>query len=420
MRIIEPKHFDSLPPVKKKRHYLRWFIVLLLIGGLVSAGYVGYKRFNRPLPDLVVSKSVELSAGPDVKYQWPDYGQSAVAIVGKGVIDSNNSQKPQPTASLAKVITALVVLDKKPLVVGQEGPSIAITKLDQQIYDKYYVINGSIVPVLPGTTLTQKELLEGTLIASANNMAETLTNWAFGSQEEYIRYANQYLEENNFKNTTVADSSGFSPKTVSTAEEMVRLGEMAMLDPVFAEIVASPQAKISNAGVIRSTNFILGRNGINGIKTGNTNEAGGCFMISVDLVHPDDSRSTVIAVVMGAKTVAQAMEDVQPLVYNYTESGFNDVAVVSEGQQLGVISSEWGHKAAVTATNDLSLFGWQQDQPNYELQIDQSDESGFADGQQLGRAVVELGSASGSVAVEQNGQINPPDFWWKFKRIFQR
>lgn len=354
-----------------------------------------------------------------MKIAFPAYGQSAVGIVGKGVIDSSNSDKPQPTASVAKIITALVVMDKKPLAIGESGEDIAITKADQQIYDQYYVVGGSITPVLPGSTLTQKELMQGMLIASANNMAQTLTNWAFGSQEEYVSYANNYLKEKGFSKTTVADASGFSPKTLSTADELVRLGEMAMQDPVIAQIVGQRSAKISNAGTIQSTNFILGRSGINGIKTGNTVEAGGCYLVSADIVHHDGSKSTLIGAIMGAKTVAQAMTDVQPLLFMQLATGFKDKAVVSEGQQLGVITSAWGEKAAVTSASDLSLFGWQEDRPSYNVTIAELGSQAKSKGDVIGSAEVKLGQSSGKVDVVQDGEIAPPDTWWKIKRIFE-
>lgn len=419
MRIIEPKHFEALPRIKHKRHYRRYIVLLLIMGIIIGLGWVGYHRYNQPLPAYTITPGKELSTGPEVKFAWPTYGQSAVGIVGKGVIDSNNSDEPQPTASVAKIITALVVQDKEPLALNQDGDDIPITKADQQIYDKYYLVNGSIVPVLPGTTLTQKQLMQAMLIPSANNMAETLTNYTFGSQEEYVSYANNYLKENGFVKTTVADSSGFSPDTVSTAAELVRIGELAMNDPVIAQIVGQSQAVIPNGGTVTSTNWLLNKDGVNGIKTGNTNQAGGCYLVSAVVTHPDNTKSTVIAVIMGAKTVDQAITDIQPLVFVQAKSGFNDVAVLSEGQQLGVIATAWGEKAAITSASDLSLFGWQEDRPQYTLDVtDVTQVERTVDGQVIGSAKVTLGQSSDTVAVKQTGTINPPDFWWKFKRIF--
>lgn len=417
MRIIEPRHFKAIKPEKPKRHYFRYLFILLV---LVSIGYVGYTRFNRPLPAPTVINGKALSAGPEVKFDLPDYGQAAVGIVGVGIVNSNNTDEPVPIASTAKVITALVVQDKQRLEIGQTGPDVEITKADRQIYDKYYMVNGAIVPVLPGSKLSQKALMQAMLIPSANNMADTLTNSVFGSQEEYVVYANKLLKDKGFTKTTVADSSGFSPDTKSTAAEMVRIGELAMLDPVISQIVGQSQAAIPNGGIVRNTNWLLGQQGVNGIKTGNTNEAGGCFMVSAVITHPDKTKSTVVAAILGAKTVSQAMTDIQPVVFNQAKAGFKDKTVVRAGQQLGVIQTAWGERAAITAEQDLSLFGWQEDVPSYKLElVNDKKISDLKPGQKLGQAQVTLGKNKGVVNVEQTGSIQPPDFWWKFRRIFQ-
>src|SRR5258708_40122528 len=89
--------------------------------------------------------------------------------------------------------------------------------------------------------------------------------------------------------THYADVSGFSPLSVSIPSDLIRLGQTAMLQPVLAQIVAQSQATLPVAGVVHNLDTLLGQEGGVGIKTGHTDQAGGCFVMAADLT--DDGLS---------------------------------------------------------------------------------------------------------------------------------
>ena len=91
-----------------------------------------------------------------------------------------------PSASITKVITALVVLDAHPIPPGEGGPEIAYTEADVDIYWDMVAQNGSVAPVAAGSSLTLRESLEAMLLPSGNNYAISLANWAFGSGDEFL------------------------------------------------------------------------------------------------------------------------------------------------------------------------------------------------------------------------------------------
>src|SRR5438105_6320398 len=110
-------------------------VVIVLAGTIVYAWWA----LSRPLPQLkpVVNKglpAINQSATPVVS--WPSAGQHAVGMVGQGVLATKGDQTPVPTASVAKVMLALVVLQKKPLKAGQQGPTITITPDDVAMYQQ--------------------------------------------------------------------------------------------------------------------------------------------------------------------------------------------------------------------------------------------------------------------------------------------
>src|SRR4051794_40568089 len=113
-----------------------WLYLLCL---LVLAGGYAYLTLGRPLPALkpvLTPSSMSFQTAP-TSISWPSTGQSAVALVGDKNIVTNGSQTPVPTASTAKILTALVVLDAKPLDKGQQGPLIKLGPNDVAIYSQY-------------------------------------------------------------------------------------------------------------------------------------------------------------------------------------------------------------------------------------------------------------------------------------------
>jgi len=119
------------------------------------------------------------------------------------------------------------------------------------------------------------------LLPSANNLADTLAVWAFGSLDEYRTAATALVRSLGMTSTTVGtDASGFSPSTTSTARDLTLLAAAAARHPVVAEIVARDHAVLSGVGTVYNTNSLLGRPGVVGLKTGTTAEAGGVFLFA--------------------------------------------------------------------------------------------------------------------------------------------
>jgi D-alanyl-D-alanine carboxypeptidase (penicillin-binding protein 5/6) len=310
---------NSNPIVNRKKRYYR--ARFLLVAGLVAASSIYLYQRSMATPSTVSEQKAASLSGKVTSgnLPWPSYGEAAVGAVGYGVLATHGSQTPVPTASVAKVMTALAVLKKMPLESGEQGPIITITQEDQSLYDYYQAQNGSLAAVEVGEEITEYEALEALLLPSANNMADTLANWAFGSVDAYSDYANELAKSLGMTQSDFADASGFSPATVSTAEDLVKLGEAALQNPVIAEIVAKESAVIPVAGMVTNTNRLLGRNGINGIKTGNTDQAGGVFMGSRPATLPNGQTIQLVSVVMSAPSITSALIDSVPVLETTSE-----------------------------------------------------------------------------------------------------
>ena len=198
---------------KLRRRGKQWLYLLMVV---VVLGIYGFWAITRPLPGLVPPSSTSQLrvTTPATQLSWPASGQSAVGILGTGTALSHGTQMPVPTASTAKLITALTVLGIKPLALGEQGPTITLTASDMALYSSYLAQQGSDVQVTAGEQISEYQMLEAMLLPSANNMADSLAIWAFGSLPAYAQAANQYLDDVGLVETHVgSDASGFSPTT---------------------------------------------------------------------------------------------------------------------------------------------------------------------------------------------------------------
>lgn len=263
-----------------------------------------HDRHRAVFPASVTSSAVaadsQLTLDKNIQLAWPSVGQAAVGNLEEGVLmRSSDNEKPRPTASMAKVITALAIMEKQPFSSGQTGQTYTIAKKDIANLNAHIAENGSVLPLRLGMELTQYEAMQRMLIASDNNMADILAERTFGSKQAYVSYANEMLQRMGLRRTKVADASGLNPTTVSTPSELVMIGITALKDPVIAEIVGQQQAQIQDIGIITNTNQLLGDDGVIGIKTGTTDQAGSCLLFAARYIDENGRKVTIVGVIMG-------------------------------------------------------------------------------------------------------------------------
>lgn len=211
---------------------------------------------------------------------WPASGVSAAGISGIGVLPGPGASQPVPIASVAKVMTAYIILRDHPLGAGEPGPRIVVQPGEAAAYPAQERNGDSLVPVTAGEPLTERQALEALLLPSADNMAWILARWDAGSQAAFTAQMNTTARRLGMTATHYTDPSGLSASTTSTAADQVRLSMAAMSEPALAQIVALRSAVIPVAGVVRNTNTLLGQDGITGIKTGSDTAAGGCILLA--------------------------------------------------------------------------------------------------------------------------------------------
>lgn len=385
-------------------------IFLLLVGG----GY-SYWALSRPLPALRPAATTPVLSSQETQssLKWPAY-QSAVAIAGSDIVETHGEQVPRPTASTIKVLTALMVLEAKPLQPGEQGPSITLSQADVDSYTNYLARDGSVLPVQAGEELTQYQMLQALMLPSANNIADTLASWAYGSHQGYAEAAAKYLDKLGLKDTKVgSDASGLAPDSISTAHDLVILGQTAMKNPVLSQIAAQAEASgFPLVTTIRNVNGLLGTDGIVGIKTGNSDEAGGAFIGAArSLVN--NKEVTIITAVLGAPMRAEAMRDSLELIRS-AQANFSTVTVAKSGTAAGRYILPWGGSVTAATDSDLTATAWGGTSTSGELHR-QSIPANSQAGSAVGEAVV---PASGynvrkAVPIKLEQSVPQPSAWWR-------
>lgn len=252
----------------------------------------------------------------DATGMWPAKGQAAYVVPGHK-IRASPGQHPVPIASLAKVMTAYVVLEHAPLVAGQDGPTLTVTAEDVADTGKRAFEDQSVVPVAEGEELTERQALEALLIPSANNVAAMLARQVSGTQDAFVAEMNETADRFGMHDTVYTDPSGYDSDTRSTAVDQVKLAQKATRNAVFASIVAMRRIDLPVAGTVKNTDTLVGSAGFVGIKTGSHDAAGGCFMFQTRRTV-DGRPAAITGVVLGqrghdliaaALTAASALAD---------------------------------------------------------------------------------------------------------------
>lgn len=191
-----------------------------------------------------------------------------------------------PPASLTKIMTALIALERGKLdrIVAVSAAAAAET--------------GSRMGLREGDLLTLRDLLAGMLIKSANDAAHAVAEGVAGDLETFILMMNARAATLGMRDTHYADVSGHdTPEHYTTARDLVKVAEVAMLQPLFRELVASEKLKVTTIDKkrtfrLQTSNRLVGVfPGLTGVKTGYTKGAGRCL---VAMAERDGKLATLV------------------------------------------------------------------------------------------------------------------------------
>ena len=209
-----------------------------------------------------------------VRDPFPDRAASYVLRADGATIWAHRPDLRLPPASLTKIMTALLVLERgrldETVLVG--GPAARET--------------GTRIGLAIGDRMRVADLLAATLLGSANDACRALAEHVAGSEAEFVRRMNARARELVMDGTRFTNSTGHhDPGHYSTARDLLLLTETALRNEAFAELVATVRKEIRTADgrrrfLLENKNEMVGRYpGAVGVKTGYTKEAGPCLAV---------------------------------------------------------------------------------------------------------------------------------------------
>ncbi|MFF0450241.1 serine hydrolase [Streptomyces sp. NPDC004609] len=408
-------------PVRTVVRRIKIWTPLVLLLGVVFA----VVQMLRPLPD----PELTLSAAPAYTFEggrlslpFPAGGQGAVEVEGLGVIGAYGAQKPAPIASVAKTMTAYVILRDHPLKGKEEGEKITVDKQAADESDNWE--NESVANLVEGQEHTLKQMLQLMMIPSGNNAARLLARWDSPSEAAFVEKMNRAAEDLGMNDTVYTDPSGFKKTTISTPMDQLKLAKVMMKNDVFRGITDTTNADVPGSGKIRNGNDrTLLQPDVDGIKTGSSTPAGGNLLWSFQ-TEVDGRFHRVNGITMNIQDGTNPYEKTQKAithsidVISKVREGVTSATVVKKGDVLGHLDNGMGGRSAVVATKDLKAVGWAG--LRIELALDDGGRSlpdSGRKGDAVGQVSIGTGPAKVSVPVALQQDLAEPGWGDRLTRI---
>ncbi|GAA2385824.1 D-alanyl-D-alanine carboxypeptidase [Streptomyces glaucosporus] len=408
------------PPPTPLRVALRrikiWSPLVVLLAIILSI-----VQLVRPLPEpeLVLTVPATHSfEGDKPSLAWPPEGQAVVEVEGLGSLGSYGEQKPVPIASVAKTMTAYIVLRDHPLKKGEEGPRIPVDRQAEE--DAGLSSEGeSTVEVKEGEKITLREALNALMIASANNVARLLARWDAGSEKAFVKKMNDTAKELGMTDTTYTDASGLREDTVSTAADQVKLGKKVMDFEVFREVVKLPKYIDRNGTEHRNWNGLVPFNGAVGIKTGTTTAAGGNLLFAAEK-EIGGTTQLIVGAVFGQhkpSIIDTVIAETRELMISAQEV-LESEKIIKKGDVVGYVDDGLGGRTPLVATEDVTAIGW----PGVETELALTDGGKgvpheAAAGETVGTLTVGSGPGQVKVPVAVQEELTEPGVGAKLTRV---
>jgi len=281
------------------------------------------------------------------------------------VLYSKNENEPLAMASMTKVMSMLLIMEKI-----DDGS----LKYDDivEISTESSSMGGSQIFLNPGDKYKVIDLLKGVAMASANDAVVALAEKTYGSKEHFIEAMNKKAESLGLKNTHFVNVHGLdeeghysSAYDMSVmARELLKHEKILDFTRVYEEYLTKPDG--SQIWLVNTNKLVRFYDGVDGLKTGFTQKAGYCLTAT-----GKKNNLRLISVVMGEESIEKRSSDTVKLL-NYGFNTFKVNLIKNKSEILGKVNVQKGkkEKVDVVLVNDLIELLNASDKPsNYKFKI---------------------------------------------------
>ena len=288
--------------MKKILYSILIFLIILLNFSTVCADDVDNEVDFEDTIEVTASNVSELPKTNSRRYIVYDR-------ISKSMIIGKNEDVKSAMASTTKIMTTIVILEKADL-----NEKVTVSA-------KAGGTGGSRLGLKRGDKASVRDLLYGLMLRSGNDAAVALAEHVGGSVKGFAELMNEKAIELGLTNTHFVTPHGLDDANhYTTALELAKLTDYAMDNETFAKIVGTKSTTIyinNQSRQINNTNELLGvLNGVVGVKTGFTNNAGRCLVTETKRNNMD-----IITIVLGADTKKDRTKDSVNLI-EYTFSKY--------------------------------------------------------------------------------------------------
>jgi D-alanyl-D-alanine carboxypeptidase (penicillin-binding protein 5/6) len=443
-----------------------WILLAVAVILVGTGTWVAVDRISTPLAKPVPHPAILASIavpGAAPTLPWPAKGQGAVEVPSIGYSAQSGPESSVPIASLTKMTAAVVILRDHPLPDGSDGPVITVTPADAAEYQTELHSDESSIQIQAGETLTEREMLQGMLTQSANDLAFSLAMWDAGSVQAFVVKMNALATSLGATGTHYVDASGYDPQSVSTASDVLRIAAAGMAIPAFAQTVDLTSVTLPLVGTLHNIVSEVGTDGVVGIKSGYTSSAGACMVLAANrmvqqrevlvlvavLGQPtppptqpkktptttrgpttptkktgptttttSTSTTTTTTIPLNDLPIADPFKYAGPTtvaLLSATRAAVIPVEVAKVGQVAGTVTATWGgvpHAASVVIGANVWLPGWPGQTVNAMTRFT-SVAPGSLPGTKVGVRLFAIGGQFEAVSLRLAGTVPEPSAWWR-------
>ncbi|WP_275296746.1 D-alanyl-D-alanine carboxypeptidase family protein [Bacillus sp. REN10] len=333
------------------------------------------------------------------------------------VLFEKNSHKPLPPASMTKIMTMLLIME------AIEGKKISWTDR-VRTSDFAASMGGSQIFLEPGEEMNVKEMLQAIAIGSANDASVAMAERLGGSEENFVKMMNKRAKELGLKHTQFKNATGLPEKGhYSSAHDMALMAKALLNHEKITEFTGTYETYLRDGTdkkfwLVNTNRLIKFYPGVDGVKTGFTNEAKYCLTTSAK-----KGKMRLVAVVFGAPTPKDRNAQITKMM-DYGFDHYTLTPLYEKGRDITDIKVVKGHKNKVSLQTgeNVSIIahkGDKQAELKQQLYVKKNIHAPIKKGTKLGELRIKReGKVISKTPLIAKEDIHKASWWQFYKKVF--